>query len=421
VPVSGTQLFVICGWEVLSLINLSVIKNISWIKKCARGTIITGPGSNHAMFVVLKGEIGVFADYQMQNSKALSILGSGELFADAALFLNKKAAYTTVALSDAIILPVNNGNALDFIQAEPALALEMIKDLCLRLDEASAAAQQQVLRQTGLTAGQVTDSFNGSAVPAAPRIQPPLQDARPFSLYPEEHGCYQLNLNDPGSPYLMDKAHTCPVCHNQFTVSAVRPSKLAVSATDPDLRCRYKHIEPLYYEVVTCPHCLYSALPDIFDTPDKPRQDLQRELAQLKKKVNISFEKTKTADLVFAGFYLALFCAPLSFKNDQLLLGRLLYKLSRVYNDAGDMSMERITANKALEHFLSAYAQIQMPQSLEQQVCVTVAELYLKQNDLRNSLTFFAKAKSIGSSLVLKNHADDRIHEIRAKVSERRL
>jgi uncharacterized protein (DUF2225 family) len=366
------------------------------------------------MFLVLKGEVGVFSDGTQQSRKELAMLGAGELFADAALLLNQKAAYTTVTLCDSIILPVSSGSALDLIKEEPALALEMIRDLCLRLD---AAVHSQMAAQKNGLCGNL---FAGSAVPAVPPSTLPAQDIRPFSLFPEDHGCYQLKLADPASSYLLEKPYVCPICRDHFTMPAVRPSKLVVATAEPDLRYRYKEIEPLYYEVVTCPRCLYSALPDVFHAPDKPKPDIQLELAKLKQQVHISFDKNKTVDMVFAGFYLGLFCAPISFTSDKLILGRLLYKLSRVYSDAADTHMERRTANSALEHFLSAYTRIRMSPSQEQQVCTTIGELYLKKNDFRNALTFFSKARANGTSLVLKNHADDRIHDIRAKAQERR-
>ena len=139
-----------------------------------------------------------------------------------------------------------------------------------------------------------------------------------------------------------------------------------------------------------------------------------RELEPLSNSVTIHQDCQKNTDSVFAGFYLALFCAPISFSKHHLITGKLLYKLSRVYQDAGDESMERLTINKALEQYLSAYEKVGVSPSQEQQICILIGELYLKQGELKDAISFFSKAKSSkNSSPVLKNHAESRIYDIR--------
>ncbi len=53
----------------------------------------------------------------------------------------------------------------------------------------------------------------------------------------------------------MSKTIACPVCGKPFQAVSVRPSKLVVERTDSDMRTRYKGVEPLFYEVLTCPRC----------------------------------------------------------------------------------------------------------------------------------------------------------------------
>jgi uncharacterized protein (DUF2225 family) len=431
------------GREAL-MINLSVIKNIKRLKKCAAGMVITGTGSKHLLFVVIKGEVGVYTDYKFPGSTKTAVLGPGDLFVDSALLQDKKTLYTTVAQSESIILPVDKQNAVEFIQEEPALALELLKELSARYDSIGAA-YKALTGQTFQHSAQPMDNGvpaapeNGGAAAPEPAPQPqkgaasktdgapqagaagkPVSAPQVAGLFPEGHGLYSLKLCDPESPYLMTKSFTCPVCGGGFTASVVRPSKLVVTATDPDLRNYYKDIEPLYYEVLTCPHCLYSALQDVFDKPDKKRPAIQEALEAVRDGVQISLGPDKTTETVFAGYYLALYCAPFCFDSHRLLMGRLMYKLSRVYRDAGDEALEKSTAGKALEHFLHVYSTTSMPQSQEQQLCINIAELYFKQNEYNNAVTFFAKARSLHCTPALKNHINNRIYDVRTAASEKR-
>lgn len=410
------------------MINFGTIKNISHIKKCPKGVIISGDGAGNIMFVILKGEVGIYTNGKLPGAEMISTLGSGDLFADPGLLLDKKAAYTAVALSEAIILPVERRGVIDFIRDEPSLTYELIKDLCLRLDSANAAYKELIVQNNGFQALHKTKTEEQSrqAPEAAPPDETPPEplpekpaDKRKFILFPEEHGSYVLTLDhDPA--YLMSKAYTCPICRKSFNSLVVRPSKLVPASTDRDMRTRYKGIEPLYYDVITCPDCLYSALPDVFDHPDKSKQDIQRDLEQLKDSADVLFGSVKDAHSVFAGYYLALFCAPLSFVKYQPVSGKLLYKLSRVYQDAGDETMEKLTAKKALDNYLYTYSKISVTPAQEQQYCILIGELYLKQNDLKNALTFFNKAKTMtDTNRVLKNHAENRAYEIRTMAHQK--
>lgn len=440
------------------MINISTIKNVSHIKKCPKGVIISGDGVGNIMFVILKGEVGIYTSGKYPGAEMVSTLGAGDLFADPGLLLDKKAVYTAVALSEAIILPIERRGVIDFIRDEPSLAYELIKELSLRLDSASTAYKELIVQNNGYQSLHKTkaegmrrqtseaatkdDADPDDAVlkddadpkdDATPKddvtpqdVTPPaplsesLAEKKKFMLFPEEHGSYALILdNDPA--YLMNKAYTCPICRKSFHALVVRPSKLLPVSTDGDMRTRYKGIEPLYYDVITCPDCLYSALPDVFNNPDKSKQDIQRDLEQLKGSADILFGSEKDAHSVFAGYYLALFCAPVSFVKFQPVSGKLLYKLSRVYQDAGDETLEKLTAKKALDNYLYTYSKISVTPAQEQQYCILIGELYLKQNDLKNALTFFNKAKTMAdANRALKNHAENRAYEIRALAAEQK-
>jgi uncharacterized protein (DUF2225 family) len=403
-----------------ALINIGSLKNISRVKKCSRGSIITGEGLVNMMFIILKGEVGVYSSYRLPGAEMIRTLGAGEFFADAGLLQDKKAAYTTVSLSDAIILPVERHSFQAFLQDEPALAFEMVRDLYLRLesngtlnketsdhhtDDTHYGATNAEAKQTEATitdAAQPSDSVTTGSVSGG------------FRLFPEGHGHYDLLLNNNDTVLLMHKSHTCPICKKDFPSLAVRNSKLVLASTDNDMRSRYKGIEPLYYEVLTCPHCLYSALPDLFNAPDKSKPEMARELESIKNAVTFRGGMDRDAESVFTGYYLALFCAPFCFSKHQLVTGKLLYKLSRVYQDTGDTAMEYQTAQKALENYLYAYENIGIPAAQEQQICILIGELFLKLGDMKNAINFFFKAKTSASSTpALKNHADNRVYDIR--------
>ncbi len=71
---------------------------------------------------------------------------------------------------------------------------------------------------------------------------------------------------------LLDKTHECPICSNSFKNRAVRTGKAKLVSTDMDLRPKFEGIEPLKYDVVSCPKCGFTAVTRFF----KPVTPVQR-------------------------------------------------------------------------------------------------------------------------------------------------
>lgn len=70
---------------------------------------------------------------------------------------------------------------------------------------------------------------------------------------------------------LFKKSCTCVICDRQFKTVTVRSGKARLVETDRDLRPKYEDIEPLKYEVISCPYCGFSAVSRFF-VPMAPSQ-----------------------------------------------------------------------------------------------------------------------------------------------------
>lgn len=58
--------------------------------------------------------------------------------------------------------------------------------------------------------------------------------------------------------YLFDKTYECPVCYQKIKARTMRTGRAKLVRTDIYLRPVYENIEPLKYEVISCPCCGYS-------------------------------------------------------------------------------------------------------------------------------------------------------------------
>jgi uncharacterized protein (DUF2225 family)/CRP-like cAMP-binding protein len=415
------------------LINFHTLKKLTRVKKYPKGSAMAASGE---MYVVLKGEAGIFPEGRKEPEISI---GPGGFFGESALFLSKRAPYSAVALTDVIALPVGKGEAADFVREEPDFTMELMKAMCERLETVSAALEQAGGHPWASSAHAHKEHHPAKEHPAAakpqeaPTAQPeerkeaaapqaPAQASeapaapagQSFSLFPEEHGSYSLPLENVDQTMLMDKSYTCPLCRHEFKAHGVRSSRLVQVGTDSDMRNRYKGIEPLYYDVTTCPGCLYSALADMFRSPDMQRASLKQELQAFRPALPADFGANLDAFTVFAGYYLALYCAPKSFTTHPLATAKLLLKLSRVYQDCGDGHLEQVTARRALDAYMKVYLNGDAAPELDQQLCLVIGELYLKMKDFKNARDFFFKAKTNRSGTpLLKNQAENRLLAIR--------
>jgi uncharacterized protein (DUF2225 family) len=239
------------------------------------------------------------------------------------------------------------------------------------------------------------------------------------SLFPKEHGFYFLPLKNE-SPLLFSRNFTCPLCKASFSSKAVKNSKLVQDKTDPDLRVHYKDIEPMHYEIATCPECWFSAPMETFKDADRgKRARFEKIILPHRAEYFIKTEKERDGNDVFAGFYLALL-STVTFDRPYMIQARMWLKLSRLYHDCRDDKMEKYASAQALKYYLTTYEKTSMNPNQNQQVCFIIGELSFKMNDFKNARNFFFKAKTERSgAAILKRMAEDRIETIRETVKEK--
>ncbi|MCL2740851.1 MAG: DUF2225 domain-containing protein [Oscillospiraceae bacterium] len=486
------------------MLDLHVIRNSGNTVRHNYNVIVLREGNvtEGAMYVILKGRVGVYKFHGTPSEREFPELTEGGFFGESIAFLNEPSEYTYVTLEETYLLPINRYNLPGFVMSEPELACEFLREFCLRAcvnaaegpadspgrrgacmarsghgdrahpgpampahaadgasgqpDGASDAAPPRGAGPDGpAAAGPDSAGPDGPAGPgiyvvppgptpprdaasavaaiqasaaaataaagagAAAAMDPARADAaRPGGrslLFPEGHTHHEFPMDNTMFEYLVEIKYTCPICKTLFKSMKVKVSKLIRLTTDPDLRIRYKGIEPLHYEVVSCPNCLYSAFENLFETGRKINAQFLADLKAIKREVSISDGQRRDPFTVFAGYYLALLCAPKCFLHYRLIVARLSQKLWRLYGDCGDAAMEEAFSRKALESYLFVYENINIVDSKQmQQVSVMIAELYLKAGDAKKAREFFFRVKMDKSAThSLRGHCELRLDDIK--------
>jgi hypothetical protein len=117
---------------------------------------------------------------------------------------------------------------------------------------------------------------------------------------------------------------------------------------------------------------------------------------------------------VFAGYYLAILCAPVAFDDHQLITANLWLRISRLYKDCEEETLRLYAVKKALEDYEYAYQNLKISEKQSQQLCYIMGDLQYQLGDLDEARNYFFVAKSNreGSAL-MKRQADMRLEEIR--------
>ncbi len=89
---------------------------------------------------------------------------------------------------------------------------------------------------------------------------------------------------------LFEKSYKCPVCDSEFKSKTVRTGKAKLLGTEYDLRAKYQGIDPLKYDIVSCPKCGYTAVTRYFNTITSPQASL------VKEKISANYKATKNEE-----------------------------------------------------------------------------------------------------------------------------
>ncbi|MDR2531955.1 MAG: DUF2225 domain-containing protein [Oscillospiraceae bacterium] len=362
------------------------------VKRFPFGSIIVSDSSPKEMIVILQGEVGVYKNYKMADEVFVQSLGQGSFYCEHSLFLNEEHDETLVALTDVFALAVSRNNVRDFFVKYPDAAFSIAETIYHRLAD-------------------VTVKLN--------RLQPKEASgnelSRKSTLFPEGHGEYILPLNHNETDIISLTKVACPLCGRKFDSNWVLASKLRRQGTDPDMRVRYKDVEPLYYSIVTCPNCLFSAETTTFPEASKKQADaVAQKTAPYRLDTAIKTGSERDTFTVFAGFYLALLCAPAVQESHELTTAGLWLKISRLYEDCGDKKMHMYAVKQAFDTYTYIYTNLRINDKQTQQVSYLLGELNFKMGDFDAARRFFFNLKADKDTpSSMRNQVDIRLETIR--------
>ncbi|MEZ0536900.1 DUF2225 domain-containing protein [Caldicellulosiruptoraceae bacterium PP1] len=190
---------------------------------------------------------------------------------------------------------------------------------------------------------------------------------------------------------LYEKNWNCPVCNNNFKAPAVKSSAIKLDKKDTDFCLYYKGINPLFYDVIVCPNCGYSALSKNFNKiTNKDIESIKEKVCSKWLKRNIPFERTELDAISL--YKLALISAISKFKINKFEVAGILLRIAWLYRYLNDTKNELEYLSLALNNYLEVYEDNStVSDELDSAtIMYLIAELYRRIGNFEQSKRWFS-------------------------------
>ncbi|KAF2959932.1 MULTISPECIES: DUF2225 domain-containing protein [unclassified Thermotoga] len=152
-----------------------------------------------------------------------------------------------------------------------------------------------------------------------------------------------------------EKEFTCPFCGTKFKKKMVFFDSIKIKARDIDLKPVFEDVNPMFYEVVTCPNCYFSAFDKDFETITIKGEETERKLKELLEEAQRKVELKNMENHTEAIKRYALSGIVYSVLNQRKKVAISYLKIAWLFRELGKAEEEKRYLERALKEFESHY------------------------------------------------------------------
>lgn len=409
-----------------------------------------------SLYKIISGSVAFYVHYGTVKERLIGTSFAQNYFGVMNAVTGRPATYTAVACEATTVLHLPQSQMETFLKSDPSSALAMMGELASELCAADERLENLVDELREIAGGndetsrkilsllekyevggeRMVDAF---VPPALPDVVVPEESVHKIVVadnyapqrtanmpepYLNGHKGYPGMTRPEDKKYLLEQELTCPNCRQKFTGTRICASKLIPMRNTAeekryDLRATYRDFAMEWHEIITCPHCYFSALENYFrDSKSLYRSRYEGKLVELSNLVPINLYAEPDLETVFAKHYLALVCAP-GFTEWRQINAHVWMNLVRLYQDAGEPELASIAEEKALEAYEKVYMEVELTQGQEQRLCLTVAGILYARGEKQNARQWAIRVRR-GSDdrTAYWNVAEQLIQDVRAELEQ---
>ncbi len=383
------------------MIDIKLLVNICNVKKYSADTVVLSEDDKEQdeMFILLVGNVKVYKNYKLPNEICLGEITPGNIFGEMNLFNKRSNAITVIAADDITVAAITRKNFHSLAKKNSDVLLQIMEMLCERVANVNDEIAMSNIEKTKI--------FNDYNI-----------DANEFYkslLFPREDYTYNVIRPAEYEKVLYNQSYTCPYCQNTFSGFIPLTSKLVLKG---DLSCNMRRIyhdfDPLWYEIMTCPNCYFSAIESYFDSENKlDKKMFEDNLNLIKSKLELDFNEPKSIQQVFASYYLALICSS-GYEKKKQIEAKIWLSLSWLYGDLKDYKMEKFAAQNAYEYTKIYYSECDLSLEAKQVALMILGTLARKLQNYDDAIFHLSSAITVNTGkTVYKRLIENEIYDIR--------
>lgn len=197
--------------------------------------------------------------------------------------------------------------------------------------------------------------------------------------------------------YIMEKAFTCPVCGHSSKSSVIRGTKLKMIANGDFFVKVYDHIEPLWYNLVTCDNCNFTERAETFENEIKyDTKKFKEKLMAINAQYQVTYSSPRTLEEVINGFVMYKKTMDIRELEDRVKARGLLL-MYEVFERAGFEEEANKYRDRAFDFYNGMFASgiLDVNDLQLQQLYIILGKLHEKRGETKEAKTAYRNAKMV--------------------------
>lgn len=393
-----------------------------------------------SIYKLISGTVAFYTNYGKADQMKIGTRSVPDYFGEIMLLANQPTYCTIVAESAITALRVSEEDFAHFLQRDTQNIFYMVQAMTENLQMLQMDIDQtQLMQQIAQAATQVVLDLGILQSILQPEIAEKLrlyfgQDGEIQAneekkqtlqeLYLPGHKDYsQVHLPDC-TPYLYEKEYHCPHCGQTFSGMCISTARLTpihdgYGNERYDFRMIYENFRSEWYDIVTCPHCYFSAFSDTFQTHEIPSKGrYAAKLAEVRAALPADFMQQQTLDRVFTQHYVALICAD-AFRNELMSRAQIWRNISWLYEDQKDTELMEEAMQRTVEAYEAVYSYCELTEAQMQRILLVISGIYYHKGERQEARQRLHQVKTLrGGKPIYTNMADRLIQIIREEMDE---
>ena len=306
--------------------SLKELQKITTPKSFTKGEYICYEGQpGNEMYIILKGLVGVYICSPIGAMTEVSRINEGEFFGEMAIFDSLPRSASCIALEDTVCVAINEENIENLFTCCPKIAKKLVVTMSGRIRHLNKELYKsnKKVRKRKVAKFTIPTAYGFSHIVSEPYQAP---------------------------KYFQSATHVCPVCKEEVSTVGIKRNILSPRKIGVDGRIQYYECDPLWYEVMACPHCHYSNHYLNFFLVDTEEIET---IKQLIKKEHLPVlervEKKSAFDSLVHSYLQAIHINEHISQDDYELIGTLWLKLYWLGRDSGDQRFAKYCAKNSVK------------------------------------------------------------------------